>query len=261
MALQAKSLFLYGFEITTVNGFIDFKNASGGPTLTAIVPVGYYGLTDFLQAVIAAIQTVDSTNTYTATVDRTTAGGLQNRVTIASTGAYFSLLFGSGPHSSSNPAALLGFNLVDYTGATTYTGSATAGTMLMPLYQGFNYVAPQRNKKVFGNVNVSTNGTKEAIVYQIQKFWEVEFRYEPDTVVDENWQPLMDWMMQQRPIEFTPEISNPTNFFNGTLESTDQDGAGLAYQMVEMLPELPGLFQTGKMVFRQTASIGEFINA
>lgn len=261
MALANRSLFLYGFEITPTNGYIDFQNVSSGPTLTAIVQVGFYGLTDFLAAVITAIALVDPVNTYTATVDRTVGGGLQNRVTITSSGSFFSLLFGSGPHNSSNPASLLGYQAINYTGAVTYTGSTTAGTTLQPLMTGYNYVAPQRNKKVFGAVNVSTNGTKEAIVYQLQTFWEVEFKYEPAESIDDNWQPLNDWMIQQRPIEFTPDIGDPTTFFNGTLESTDQDSTGLAYQMVEMLPEFPGLFQTGTLEFRQTVAINEFENS
>jgi hypothetical protein len=261
MALTSKSMFLYGFEVNTVNGFIDFQATMGGPTLLAIVPDGFYALTDYLQAIVTAMAVADPANVYTATVDRTIAGGLQNRVTISTSGTFLSLLFGSGIHSASNIAASIGFNLTDYTGATTYTGSFTAGVMLIPLYQGYNYVAPNRNKKVFGNVNVSTNGTKEAIVYQLQTFWEVEFRQEPAEIIDENWTPLMDWLIQQRPIEFTPEISSPEVFFNGTLEGTEQDDTGLAYQLVEMLPDLPGLFMTGKMNFRETVQIGEFINS
>jgi hypothetical protein len=31
--------------------------------------------------------------------------------------------------------------------------------------------------------------------------------------------------------------------------------------MQEMLPDFPGLFKTGKMQFRQTVNIGEFINS
>jgi hypothetical protein len=261
MALANRSLFLYGFEITTVNGFIDFQIASMGPVLTAIVPVGFYALTDYLAAIVTALSTIDPTNTYTASVDRTIGGGLQNRVTITSTGSFLSLLWGSGPHSSSNISASIGFPATDQTGAVTYTGNATAGTMLQPLYQGYNYVAPQRNKKVFGSVNVSTNGTKEAIVYQLQTFWEIEFMYEAAEIIDANWQPLNDWMIQQRPIEFTPDYTQPTVFYNGTLESTEQDGTGLAYQMQEMLPDFPGLFKTGKMQFRQTVNVGEFINS
>ena len=249
---------MYGFEIDTVNGFIDFQNVVSGPILTAIIPVGSYGLTDLLNALVVAMATVDPVNTYTATVDRTIGGGLQNRVTITTSGTYLNLLFGSGPHNSSSPAEMLGFNMTDYTGALTYTGAATAGTMLIPLYTAYNYVAPTRNKKNFGAVNISTNGTKEAITYQIQTFWEAEFMQEPEEIVDTYWQPLLDWMIQQKTIEFTPDFTDGNTFLIGTLESTEQDSTGLAYQMQEQLPELPGLYRTGKLEFRQTVQINEF---
>jgi hypothetical protein len=259
MALKSKSLFLYGFEITATSGFIDFQIAPGGPILTAIIPIGYYSLTSFMAAIVTALTAIDSTATYTVTVDRTIGGGLQNRLTISSTGSYFSLLFGSGPHHTSNPSALLGFNNADYTGALTYTGNSTAGTILVPLYQGYNWVAPGRNKKVFGAVNVSTDGTKEAIVYQLQRFFEVEFKNEYETVIDTYWIPLMEWMIQQRALEFTPEISSPNTFYECTLETTEEGGDGLAFTMKEQLPDMPGIFRTGKLKFRQIVAVGQFI--
>lgn len=258
MALTNPSLFLYGITINALNCNIDFQAASMGPTLTAIVPIGYYSLTDFLAAIASAMNTTDTANVYAVTADRTIGGGTANRVSIATSGAFLSLLFNSGPNTNTSAAEQMGFNDADYTGETTYTGSATCGTILVPLYYGYNYVAPTRSKKVFGGVNISANGTKESITYPIQVFWEVEFRQEPASAVDEYWQPLNDWMIQQRPIDFTPDITNPDVVFSGTLESTEQDGTGLAYQMQEMLPDLPGLFQTGKMIFRQEPSVGQF---
>jgi hypothetical protein len=106
-------------------------------------------------------------------------------------------------------------------------------------------------RKVFGNVNVSASGQKEAIVFNVQKFFQVEFRYEPKTKVKTQWAPALEWMIQQRPIDFTPEISAPTVFYESTLEKTGADSKGLSYQMDEMLPQFPNFYKTGILTFRQ----------
>jgi hypothetical protein len=103
-------------------------------------------------------------------------------------------------------------------------------------------------------VNISANGDKEAIVFQIQEFWQVQFKYEPASRIASEWQPLMRWMIQQKLIEFTPHITAPTVFYEGTLESTGADGKGLSYKMTEMLPQFPFLFDTGLLTFRKKVS-------
>ena len=132
MALNSLSSFLYGFEVTPNNSSIDFQVVSLGPTLQATLTLGFYSLTGLLAEVSRALQAVDNTNTYTATADRTIAGGTQNRVTIASSGAFFRLLFASGPRTASTSAPLLGYTTTDKTGATSYTGQTSAGTYLIP---------------------------------------------------------------------------------------------------------------------------------
>jgi hypothetical protein len=256
MALSQPSLFLYGFEIVNGNAYIDFLNASMGTQLTAVIPLGDYACTDLLTAIEAAFTVADPANTYTATINRNIAGGTQNRVTISSSGAFFTLLFGSGTHSGASPSTLLGFSASDLTGATSYTGGVSAGTVFITLYPAFNYVAPTRNKKTQGAVNISANGTKEAITFSQSQFFEAEFRYEPFSSVDNNWQPLFDWMTFQKPFEFTPQYPTYGTYYSCTLETTEQASDGLAYLLPEMLPEFPGIFRTGKLTFR-VAPIGE----
>jgi hypothetical protein len=249
MALRAQSKFLFGFEITDTNKYIDFKISGGGLQLTAILDIGYYSLTSLLTAIAAAISGIDPTNTYTVTADRSINGGTENRVTIATSGAFLSLLFSSGTHAVASVASLIGFAATDRTGATTYTGASTAGTALVPTMIGYNYVEQARDQKVFGSVNISANGIKETIVFQIQRFIELEFKYEPVSMVTP-WTTFLQWAIRQRPFDFTPEISSPNSFFQMTLDKTTQDGTGLAYRMPEMLPDFPFLFQTGLLTMR-----------
>lgn len=249
MALNSQSLILYNFNVTTLNQNLDFKASSGGPILTAVINLGYYSLTDLLTAVVTAIQNADTMNTYTATANRTLMGGLQNRVALTSSSAYFSLLFNSGPSVHTSIGTLLGFNPVDYTGATSYIGSSSAGTTLVPVFNGYNYVDFVQQAKVFGAVNVSASGLKEAVTFNIQYFLDVEFKYEPKANLPA-WQAFWGWAIQQRPFDFTPEISSPTVFYEVTVEKTSFDPKGMGFQMKEMLPNFPNFYQTGPIDMR-----------
>lgn len=250
MALRARSSILYGYEVTPLRSSLDFQIAPGGPILQATLNVGFYSLTSLLTEVVRAIQSVDGVNTYTATADRTVAGGTQNRVNISTNGSYLSLKFGTGPRVSSSCAPLLGFNLVDLTGATSYTSQNTSGIQFSPSEVGYNFLSPNEYKKVFGSKNVSASGKKETIVWNIQQFLQVQFKYEPQSFVTNTWTPFMQWAIQQRLFDFTPEITSPTIFYSVTLESTSGDSNGMSYKFTEMLPQFPFLFDIGLMILR-----------
>lgn len=253
MALRNRSLFLYGLQITELNSSIDFKGAiTDTSARQATLRLGFYALNALAREIKRALQEADPLRIYTVTVDRTVLSGTQNRVTISSNGAFFQLLFASGPRAATSVAPLIGFNTVDYTGFTTYTGSASAGTRLLPEMQGYNYVNPDEIRRVFGSVNVSASGLKEAIVWNEQRFAEVEFKYEPQAKVSLEWTPFWVWAIRQRGFEFTPDISDPATFYEVTLERTEEDSKGLAYRMPEMLPQFPFFYRTGKMVMRQS---------
>lgn len=251
MALKAKTLFLYNLQVTTDNRSIDFKSSSGGSQLNATLTLGFYSLTGLMAEVKRAMEEADPGNTYTITADRTISGGTANRVTIATSGSFLSLLFSSGTRSASTAALLLGFAITDRTGATSYTGTSSAGTVITSTLVGYNYLSTDFNRKVFGSLNVSATGEKEAIVFQVQQFFQMQFKYEPGSYVSSSWMPLMTWMIQQRPIEITPEITTPTSFYECTLEKTSADGKGLGYVFKEMLPDFPNLYDTGLMTFRK----------
>jgi len=98
---------------------------------------------------------------------------------------------------------------------------------------------------------VSASGLKEAIVFSFQQFISTEFKYEPKVKVENEWIPFLRWAIQQRPFEFIPMITDPDIFIDVTLERTSEDGKGLGFRMMEMLPQLPNLYKTGTLVFRK----------
>lgn len=251
MALREKSLFLYGFEVTELNNAIDFRVVAAETPRQATLRLGFYSLSGLLREIESALKAQALTFNFTASADRTFSGGTQNRVTISTSSTHFQILFATGPRATSDCHALIGFPDTDQTGATSYTGTSTAGTAFQPEWWGGQYLSPDFYQKVFGSVNVSASGEKEAIVWQIQEFWQVQFKYISESAAVAQWKPFLRWAMQQRPVEFTPEVTTPTTFFEGTLEQTTSDSKGLAYTLKEMLPQMPFLYDTGIMKFRK----------
>lgn len=250
MALRAQSLFLFGFEIDKNNSSLDFRSVNAGPIKMATLRVGFYSLTGLMKEIKRAMEAADPINEYAVTANRTINDGTENRVSIGTSGTYLDLLFATGPRIASSVNLLIGFPSLDFSGLTSYTGTSSAGTPLISEYAPYNYVAPTMMRNVFGAVNIAADGTKEAIVWQIQKFFEMNFKFEPEAKVITEWTEFMTWAIQQKPLEYTPEITSPAVFFDCTLESTDRDAKGLGFKMKEQLPDFPFYYQTGILKFR-----------
>ena len=252
MALSSRSTILYGYQVTENNRSIDFKGAVTDMTpRLATLRLGFYSLTSLMTEIVRAMTEVDATRVYTVTANRSIAGGTQNRITISSSGTFFQILFATGPRAASSVATLIGFVPVDKTGATTYTGNSSTGIQFTSTYPAYTYLGPDYYQKVFGSVNVSASGQKEAIVFNIQNFIQAEFKYEKKAEIEANWVPFFQWAIQQKRFEFVPEISSPSVFYEVTLEKTGADGKGLAFTLQEMLPDFPNVYKTGQIVMRK----------
>lgn len=246
MALKNKSSFLYGFEISKFNCALDFRASLGGPVLLATIPFGFYTATGLMSAIKFAMETADPLNKYTVTLIR-----VGSTVKIKTNGNYLDLLFGTGPRTATSICDLIGYTRTDKAGALEYQGQISCGVKLTPEYVGYSYLSPDFMRTVFGAINVSANGTKETIVWSVQKFFQVEFKYEPEAKAIAEWMPFLTWAIQQKPLEFTPDITNPDTYYQCTLESTGADGKGLGFKLEEMLPDFPFYYKTGMLKFRQ----------
>jgi len=183
MALTAKSLILFNFEINQFNSSLDFRAVNAGPILQATLRYGYYSLGGLMNEIRRAMESVDPARIYSVSANRTINSGTENRVSIATNGAYLDLLFGTGPRAITSVHTLLGYTSTDKTGALTYAGAASAGTVLIPDYVGYNYLGPEMIRNVFGALNITASGQKEAIVWSVQQFIQVEFKYEPEAKI------------------------------------------------------------------------------
>lgn len=248
MPLRSRSLFTYGIQVTELNRSIDFRIENAGEELNATLTLGFYSVSSLAVEVKRALEEADLDNEYTVTVDRTAAGGTQNRITIETDGAFLELLFGTGTREASSAADLLGFASSDCTGDTEYTGTGSVGYSLVSPYSGNDWIPPSLYKKNLGVVNVTASGFKEAITFATQKFFQVRFTWISDSSLSE-WEELMTWLVAQKPIDFTPEISSPATVYEASLESTPFDSSGLGFTLPES-PKGSGLYDTGILKFR-----------
>jgi len=251
MALRSRSMFLYGYQVTEFERALDFRIVSGGDILQATLNVGYYSATSLMTEVKRALEEVDPDHIYDVTMDRTVMSGFENRITIKTDGAFLSLLFGTGPRADTSVASLIGFMNVDYTGATEYIGALTTGTMFSPEMIGYSYRSPEELQTQQGVRTISASGVKEAIVFATMQFVEVQFKYNKAPYLD-GLKAFMQWATQQKKFEFTPEMTDPSAFYECTLDKTASSDTGMGYELIEMLGDgLPFHWDTGLMRFRR----------
>lgn len=249
------ALFLYGFDVTAFNRYLPFKRTSLGSELLAVLEIRNYTATEFMAEVKRAMEVADPLNTYTVTLNRTIMSNRENRMTVVTSGSYLDLLFGTSSSAANSVRDLMGFAHSDYTGATSYTGYISAGTILIPEFATWDYLGPDQYATNDGVKSVSASGIKETLVfaqmYFIQGQWKYITNFGGRTQLTE-WQNFLKYATRQLKFEFTPSLNEDSEtFYQVTLESTPADSNGLGYKLSQQRGE--GLFRfydTGVLKFR-----------
>lgn len=260
--LKTRSLFYYGYSITSDNFQLDFNE--GGGELTAQLNIGNYTLTEFVDELIRALNSTPTiANTYDVVVDRDT------RIITISADGNFDLLVQTGSHAGTSAFSLAGFTGLDRTGAATYDGNIASGSEFRPQFFLQGYVDPTIFKKnVSASVNESANGEVEVVTFGEVSFTEFDIRFNTDTA-----QPngclgggsyietsatgvpdliaFMDNITKKNKIEFMKDRDDTSSFFKLILERTREDSAGIGYKLRERTDiGLSGYFDTGIIRFR-----------
>lgn len=250
-----RALFLYGFDITYLNKYVNFKNAALGSELTAVLTEGNYTATGFAAELKKQLELTDGANTYTVGIDRTVDSGASNRLHVSTSGSFLSLLFYSGSNAGNSPASIMGYDVADYTGATSYSGSTNCGEILFPDFPTLDYLGPDNLIKNDGVKNVSASGIKETLVFSQMKFFQGQWKYIADFGASTQltqWQNFLKYAIKQLKFEFTPSVYEETDtVYQCTLESTPEDGNGMGYRLQQMRGVgLYRFYDTGVMKFR-----------
>lgn len=254
--LKTFSQFYYGFEVTTQNLYLNFKEG-GGPELTAEVSVGSFSLTQMATEVQKALNN-EGALTYTVTVNRTT-----RKLTIAASGT-FSLLPVTGTLSTTSIFSLIGFT-TDRTGGSSYLGNSAAGYAYVPQCLLQSYVPIEHwTGAALATVNKAASGRVEVIKFGNESFMQCNIQYINDYgqavsgLLKANANGVSDTLqflafaITKGPIEFMPDIDNASNFYDIILESTPDDKDGVGFKLNELYDKgLPGWYETGVLKFRQ----------
>jgi len=253
--IKTWSKFNYGIQISTSNNKLDFSEGSG--QLTATLESGDYTLGEFAEAVSTAMNTVGALD-YTATLDRAT-----NQVTLSAP-SNFSLLLSSGTNIGVSYADLLGFmQVVDLTGASTYTGSDPAGFEYFPQFLLQSYVPPEHQRKsADATINKSGSGRVEVVRFGIERFIDMDIRFITNLPMDHNVirnNPngladaieFLNDISEKNRFEFVPDVDLPDNYYKVILESFPGYENGTGFKLKELYGQnLPDIYETGVMKLR-----------
>lgn len=104
--------------VDSSNKYINFKEAASS-MLTATIAEGVYSLATYVQAVKAALEAATTVAaTYTVSFS-----SLTRLFTISTSGSVLEFYFATGTSNYRSASDMLGFDIDDYTGATSYTSS------------------------------------------------------------------------------------------------------------------------------------------
>lgn len=254
--ITTNSTFYYDFQITAQNRFISFKEGAG-PELIAEMRVGKYTITNGVSEAVRALNDAGSL-TYTYVIDRKT------RIVTISASNTFSLLTSSGTNTLS-ALPTLGFSGSDKTGSSSYTGTAAIGKVYTPQFRLQSYVDFNDNQQaVDSTLNITANGQVELIRFGVVKIMECNIDFITD--IDQGLggyittnlngvsdaRSFMEYLVNKGPLEFIPDLTNPSTYKNCILESTVESSDGVNFKLKEKFSSgLIGYYSTGLLKFRE----------
>lgn len=251
--IYTRSKFYYGHTINQNNNIILFNEGSGD--LEATIPNGSYSLTDYVTAVIAAMNTVSS-NSYSASLDRST-----RKITISGTSNFTLDITNSGVGTSAYP--LMGFTS-DKTGSNSYEGDTGSGSEYLPQFWLQDYVDFEYNKKFLqGTVKESASGIPEVVSFGLSTSMRAnitfinDFEHSDNSSIEENTSGLddaidfMDYAINKGPMEFIKDRDTTSSYTKVILSSTPESSDGIGYRLKELTSRgVSDYYETGLLEFR-----------
>lgn len=255
--IQTLSAFIYGHTVTQNNRYLDFKEGAG-PELTAVVDIGEYSFTDFLNAVARALNAAGAL-TYTVTANRTT------RVITISASGNCTLLGATGTNVGRGLWSLMGFSAADTASASTHNGSSASGSLWEPQFKGQDFVDFQDQQDALeGTVRQSASGKVEAVKFGNKKIMDVNFKFITDIAQSPlspithdasgvtNARSFLEYAISKADLEFIPNKSDMDTFTKCILESTPESKDGIGFKLKEQYAQgFVGYYETGLLKFRQ----------
>lgn len=257
MSLASHSSFYYGYEVTSDNQYINFKEGAGVEK-TAIVPVGTYSLTKLLQVVASALNTASAID-WAVSVNRST------RIVTITSASTASLLFGTGTNALSSVYNLIGFGAIDRLNLTSFVGSSAAGTAFRPQYKLQDYKDNTMTRTLINpTVNKSTSKQKVSVQhFGVEEFFKMNIKYITNRNVTgsdsqyknnqsavEEAKLFLNYIINKNILEFMPDEKKPDVFFRMYLDTAAKSADGTGFDLDEYTDrDLPNFFETGLLTF------------
>jgi len=253
LSLKSFSIFNYGQNITKSNQFVNFSEA--GPEITAIIKIGSYSLGQFIEKLSDAMNEAGG-QVYSVVINRVT-----RKITISAP-LNFSLLVTTGSHFAISTWSLIGFTS-DKAGSNSYEADVQAGFVYEPQFKLQRYLDfDDFVETVDSSVNTSASGIVEVVSFGQNNFMECNIMYATDIIGQgaiknnlsgvSNLRNFMNYLIRKRPVEFIPDIANPSVFIPCILEKTRASSTGVSFQLYEMYSRgLANYYETQTLTFRK----------
>lgn len=255
--INTYSSFLYNFEVTSNNKYLDFKEGAGAE-ITAELETGDFTLEDFMQNVEDAMNDVGSL-TYSVTANRQT-----RIITISVASSTMNLLASTGTNVANGVWSLIGFVATDSGNVTTKSGTSAVGSTYSPQFKLQDYVSHEDfrlNRE--STVSESASGLVRLHTFGIDRFIEMNIKfatniYQPSggPIINnqsgvDDLRSFMQFIMNKKSFEFIPDVDLPNTFHRVVLESSAGDSNGTGYKLQEQFTRgLAGYFETGIIKLR-----------
>lgn len=257
--INTYSSFTYGHTIDNTNFYFGIDEGSG--EILVELNSGSYTLEDFATELGRALNEYTTIiNNYDITVDRAT-----RKITISADNI-FSILTTSSGQLATSTFLLAGFSGSDKTGATSYEGDNSSGSIYNVQYklQGYTNFENQQGKQS-SILNTPADGAfVEVISYGSEKIMDCEIKFATDYELDKTSQvrenlngvsDLRDFMLyitNKAPIEFIPNENLPNTFTKCILDRTPEDGKGTKFKLKED-KKWRETYTTGMIKFREVS--------
>ena len=254
MVINTFSAFYYGHDINDGNFIIPLNEGSG--EVTVELNIGSYSLTNFIIEVNSSLNEFGSQE-YSVSLNRST-----RRVTI-SAASNFSLLFGSSVNSGISIFGLLGFENIDYTGQSSYTGQLPSGFAYFPQFKLQNFIDFDLIQRTNSEtVRTTASGKLEVVKYANTYFMKCTIPFITDIVgqgviknnpngVEEAIK-FIRYATSKQELEFIYDVNSPNVFETCILESTSQSRQGTEYELTPLYSRgLTGYYELRDLEFRR----------
>lgn len=257
MALSTHSVFYYGYVVDETNRYINFKEGAGAEK-TAVVPVGTYSLTRFLQVVALALNNASAIS-WGVTVDRAT------RLITILPDSTASLLFSTGSSAANSLYALLGFTASDFLNQSVFFATAPSGKEYRPQYRLQDYKDKSQVQKLI-NATVNKSASKQVVSVQhfgVESWYKFNIKYITNRDIRgsddfykynnqavEEAKAFLQWVTQKYVVEFMPDENDAATYDRMYLDTSAQDNEGVGYELREYIDQdLPEFYESGLLTF------------